>query len=613
MATDPTAMFGALLGTLQQSGNIGRNAAQFADQQQANKQSLALGALQLASAQAQQQQAEQYQRDVQSYYADPTLERLSALAAKYPKQAAGLKQSYDIMNQAQRTSALTQFGSLYNAADNGKVDLVRTQMQQIKNAEQAQGIDTSDVDQALRALDTDPDSAMRYIKGFAQIHLSAAGVDKFQIGDNENHFSQFGSGGIFDQRTGEIIQQPTEKPQYIWDSANSRFVLKPGTEGGGPASGGGGAAGAPSGRTQFGWTPRARNGGDNSDEAVDNKIAGMSQALGIAPDQPFPEGMSNLQIAQALSLSEGGAGSLADRNNNPANLTDGKGNYRKFPTREAGLKAAAAQVARNRARGQTTINTMVQGLPVGGSAQAQSGTPQVVDVPAPSNSADDPGVLTQGALVNAAAKFNATGQLPPLGMGKQAATQRARILNYAAQLAAGKTPEEILSTQAASKADQAALTNLEKQSAMIHAFESTALRNGALALRYAIDAGLGSAPIFNKWVNAGRKATGDPKIATFQATLDNFIDEYAKVLSGSMGNTPISDAARSSAHSRINSAMSLDQLTQVMGALRNEMENRRSGLEAQRAKLLRSISGQDSTPNSRAPSGFRILRVRPAQ
>jgi hypothetical protein len=136
-----------------------------------------------------------------------------------------------------------------------------------------------------------------------------------------------------------------------------------------------GTTSAPSaGRTQFGWTPRARNGGDNTDEAVDGKIAGMAKHLGIDPTTPFPPDVTDGQIAEALTLSEGGTGSLADRNNNPGNLIDpATGKFRRFPTKAAGLQAAAAQVRRNRARGQNTIQSMVEGLPVGGSSTAPAG------------------------------------------------------------------------------------------------------------------------------------------------------------------------------------------------------------------------------------------------
>lgn len=135
---------------------------------------------------------------------------------------------------------------------------------------------------------------------------------------------------------------------------------------------------ASGGRYQFGWTPRARNGGDNSDAAVDGKIAGMAQALGIGPDDDI-RGVDPMRIARALALSEGGAGSLADRNNNPGNLRDPRtGAYRQFADKNAGLQAAASQVRRNLARGQTSIRTMVEGLPVGGGQQQAAGNPGVI-------------------------------------------------------------------------------------------------------------------------------------------------------------------------------------------------------------------------------------------
>lgn len=168
-------------------------------------------------------------------------------------------------------------------------------------------------------------------------------------------------GGALVERNGNVLYRG---PEFHRVSLGDNVFFDGGVEttGGGPTPGG-----TTTGRTQFGWTPRARNGGDNNDAAVDGKINGMVSNLGITATTPFPAGMTNLQIAQALTLSEGGRGSLADRNNNPGNLRDARtGAFRRFATKEAGLQAAAAQVARNRARGQNTIQTMVEGLPVGG-------------------------------------------------------------------------------------------------------------------------------------------------------------------------------------------------------------------------------------------------------
>lgn len=118
-----------------------------------------------------------------------------------------------------------------------------------------------------------------------------------------------------------------------------------------------------------GWTPRARNGGDNSDEAVDAKIAGAAKFLGVAPSDDISK-IDPTRIAQAMALSEGGAGSLADRNNNPGNLRNADGSFKKFPTKEAGIRAAAELVRRKIASGQSSVQSIIEGLPVGGDASA---------------------------------------------------------------------------------------------------------------------------------------------------------------------------------------------------------------------------------------------------
>lgn len=192
-------------------------------------------------------------------------------------------------------------------------------------------------------------------------------------------------GGALVDGTGKVLYENQKAPEWVFDSEGGNWLQKPGTGTAGGATGRSAAPAPSGGRTQYGWTPRARNGGDNSDAAVDGKISGMSRALGIDPTAPFPPGMTDLQIAQALTLSEGGRGSIADRNNNPGNLRDPRtGDYRTFGSKSEGLRAAAAQVRRNRARGQNTIQTMVEGLPVGGGQQQVAPSqPGVINVRPP--------------------------------------------------------------------------------------------------------------------------------------------------------------------------------------------------------------------------------------
>jgi len=600
MATDPTAMFGALLGTLQQTGNIEQDAQQNADQQQAAKQQLTMGAIQLAAARQKQAQQAQYQQDVQSYYADPTLDRLSALAAKYPQQAAALKQSYDIMNEAQRQSALTQFGSLYNAADNNKPELVRSQLQQLKTAEQKQGIDTSDIDQAMDAIDADPASAMRYIKGFAQLHLSAAGVDKFQLGDNQNHYSQFGSGGIFDQRTGEIVQQPADKPQYVWDSANSRFILKPGTGGGDHSSGGGGASSTPR-------SVRNNNPGNLKASPFTRKLPGFS---GVDPDGfatfESPQAGANAQVALLKNYISRGFNTVSKIINRWAPSSDNNDTaaYIQTVAGKLGVNPNDTLSPAMVPQLQAAI-TGVEGGPNNPSNElTQSASPQVVDVPVSGS-----GGLSDGAVTNAAAVYRMTGQLPTRISQKD----KEAILNRSAQMV-GNNVGDMLANWASRKSDQAALTSIQKMSSQIESFENTALRNGALALRLAAQVDNGNFPIFNAWKNAGGKATGNPKVKAFDAAIKTFADEYAKIVSSATGGGVTSDSAREAAESRISSSDSPQQLQETMHTLVQDMLNRRKSLDQERENLLGRIrNGNTPDVPAAAPSGFRILRVRPAQ
>jgi hypothetical protein len=232
---------------------------------------------------------------------------------------------------------------------------------------------------------------------------------------------------------------------------------------------------------------------------------------------------------------------------------------------------------------------------IGGGAAPASG-PRIIPGGKLDHSADST-LLDDAGITYAAQIYAKTGQIPPLGQGKDAARLRAQIVGRAASLdaAGGITGSDRAGQMADYKADRAALTSLSRTASQVLAFEDTAKRNGALALEKAAKAGVGNTPIFNKWVNAGRKATGDPDVAAMNAAVETFANEYAKVVSGATGGAVTSDTARAHANSLINSAMSPAQLKSVMGTLFADMDNRKAGLEGQQNALrdrLNSGGGQ---------------------
>lgn len=84
-------------------------------------------------------------------------------------------------------------------------------------------------------------------------------------------------------------------------------------------------------------------------------------------------------------------------------------------------------------------------------------------------------------------------------------------------------------------------------------------------------------PLLNKWILAGKKATGDPEVVRFNSAVNTFAEEYAKVMTGSTGGSASSDSARAMAHQRINSSQTPEQLAQNIAFLKEEMRQRSRG------------------------------------
>ena len=200
----------------------------------------------IAAAQQKQAHDAAWQQDVQAYFAKPDPLALGNLIQKYPDKAEEFKQSKAIMDEPQRQSQLTQYSSLYNAADNNRPDLVRRQIGDIQAAEKLKGIADPQVDDIIGQLDSkDPAvvaAAIKQAKGFTMIHLAALD-SKFaetlsKPGPDQDHFTSTGDGAIYDKRSGDVVRQAPQKPEWQFDAESGSWLQKPGTGGGGPVSSG---------------------------------------------------------------------------------------------------------------------------------------------------------------------------------------------------------------------------------------------------------------------------------------------------------------------------------------------------------------------------------------
>lgn len=207
-------------------------------------------------------------------------------------------------------------------------------------------------------------------------------------------------------------------------------------------------------------------------------------------------------------------------------------------------------------------------------------------------------LMTPEGLDYAAEQYYRTGKMPPLGNGS--AALKAQIVSAAAQKAKdeGNSAVAAVLNAQANAANSSALTQISKQQAMVGAFEKNAAKNADIAVIKSAAVDRTGVPAFNRWVNAGRKeVAGDPAIAEFNAANETFVNEYAKVMSGSMGNTPVSDAAREHAHEMLSTAMTHEQYVAVINLLKQEMGNRMSGFDEEIGGLRQRMMGTGAPSN----------------
>jgi hypothetical protein len=205
-------------------------------------------------------------------------------------------------------------------------------------------------------------------------------------------------------------------------------------------------------------------------------------------------------------------------------------------------------------------------------------------------SEDSTNSFTPEAIDNAAARYNIDGTLPPMGMGKGGSAARSQILNRAAELVSGVSGTDQRVNQLTTKASASTLLQLKKTKTMIKAFEEMANKNADIALEMSAKVDRSGTPVVNRWfLAANNKIAGDVDTATFNTALNVFANEYAKIMSGSMGNTPVSDSARKEAHEILNTAQTPAQLRANIKLLQREMKNRIIGLDESEHELIKQM------------------------
>ena len=201
--------------------------------------------------------------------------------------------------------------------------------------------------------------------------------------------------------------------------------------------------------------------------------------------------------------------------------------------------------------------------------------------------------ISPEAIKNAASRYNIDGTLPPMGMGKAAAAGRSAILNEAAAQAgvAGLSGDDQRIRQIGNKANSAALSKIQQQQTMVGAFERNFVKNADIVEEYSKKVDRTGVPILNKWINAGKRSvTGDPELAAFDVSVKAVSNEYAKIISGSMGNTATAQGEIAKVSALLSAAQTPEQVTSVVNLMRRETANRMKGFDEEKDSLRASMS-----------------------
>lgn len=241
--------------------------------------------------------------------------------------------------------------------------------------------------------------------------------------------------------------------------------------------------------------------------------------------------------------------------------------------------------------------------------------------------------LSDDAAYNAAVKYNRFGVMPSLGMGASAATDRKKILDFAAyqsvdpnwhppswdapgapgqQPGAAPTPQPnpaptqhptlATATDTAGnptdmKAQQAMLTDMTKRTSVADSSEQTALKNLGVARDMLAKADQTGSPLANTIVNKVRGGMfGDPDVSAYQNAISTARNEYARVISMATGAQGITDAAMREGQKLFPDDLAPAQFESNFAVAQRDMANRTGSMHDQISAAKKGFHAPVVTP-----------------
>lgn len=211
--------------------------------------------------------------------------------------------------------------------------------------------------------------------------------------------------------------------------------------------------------------------------------------------------------------------------------------------------------------------------------------------------------LAPDAIDMNANRFLVDGTLPQ-GISK---ANRDAIINRASVLAKEKGLSADRISQLEVTANKQALGQLSKTETMVGAFEKNFVKNVKIVENLNKKRDSTGIPLLQKWINVGKKAgTGDPDLAAINVAIKAVVNEYGKIVSGSMGNTAVAVSEIKRMEDLLNAAQNPEDVQAVLNVMRAETQNRMEGFKEQRAELTTSMRSSTTAPAAKpnAPAPY---------
>lgn len=209
--------------------------------------------------------------------------------------------------------------------------------------------------------------------------------------------------------------------------------------------------------------------------------------------------------------------------------------------------------------------------------------------------------------------YKTTGQ-PPQGIARSPAVA-GKFWDAVAQdaKATGDTASAVQANRASLKANSEALSQTQKQLSATSSYMATMDKNidKARALGNGLD--LSDPVLLNKLWGKWAAGNSDPAYAKYNIFFDAVTNEYAKIKSGALGNSPVSDSARREAQGILQPLIGAGGMNAAFDAVKEEGGNRVSSLQDQRDDLVNRITNKPTTATApaapAAPGGWGAATV----